>query len=184
MKKFLIFSLIGVGIISLLVIVIVYIQVKHEKSFSPEDQAVYKEGDLTLKVLYNRPYKKEREIFGKLVAYNEVWRTGANEATMFETNQNIEVDGKPLKAGKYSLWTIPRKDTWTVIFNSEYGQWGIDSEGKANRRPDLDVLSVDVSAVEQEKIFEQFTVSFEKTADEVEMVFAWDDTIVVVPIKP
>lgn len=183
MRKFIIFSLVGVAIIGVLVAILAYVQLKKTKSFSPEDEVVYKQEDLQLKVYYNRPYRKDRDIFGVLVPYDVVWRTGANEATTFETNKDIRIENKSLKAGKYSLWTIPGKDKWTVIFNTEYGQWGINSKGEANRAPENDVLTVDVMAVEQNQIFEQFTISFNKSGDDAEMVLAWDKTIVTVPIE-
>lgn len=183
MKKFIIFSLVGVAIIGVLVAVIAYVELKKTKSHSPEDRVVFTDGDLRITVMYNRPYKKGRVIFGELVPYDAVWRTGANEATTFETTKDLRVAGKTLKAGKYSLWTIPKKDMWTVIFNEEYGQWGINAKGEANRQPQRDVLSVDINSVEQEKVFEQFTITFEKTADEIEMVFAWDQTVAAVPIS-
>jgi hypothetical protein len=183
MKKFVIFSLIGVAIIGILVAVIAYVQLTKTKSFSPEDNAVYNDGDLSIKVFYNRPSKKDREIFGTLVAYDKVWRTGANEATTFETNKNLTIEGKTLRAGKYSLWTIPREDTWTIIFNSEHGQWGINSSGEANRLPGNDVLTVDVAAVQQDQVFEQFTISFEKSGEDIDMVMAWDKTLVALPIS-
>lgn len=181
MKKFLIFSLIGIAVIAAIVAFIGFIQLKNTKSFSPEDEVVFTADELRIKVFYNRPSKKGREIFGGLVPYNEVWRTGANEATTFETNKDLTIKGKKLKAGKYSLWTIPRESEWTVIFNSEYGQWGIDSKGEANRDPDLDVLKVDVYAVRQEQEFEQFTIAFEKNGEDAEMILFWDTTLVSVP---
>jgi hypothetical protein len=183
MKKFVIFSLIGVAIIGVLVVVIGYVQLKKTKSFSPEDQVVYSQRDLTLKIYYNRPFKKERVIFGNLVPYDKVWRTGANEATTFETNKDLTIEGKKLTAGKYSLWTIPRKDRWTIIFNAEHGQWGINSKGEANRQPDRDILTIDATAVEQDQVFEQFTIAFEKSGEDVEMVLAWDKTLVSIPVS-
>jgi hypothetical protein len=183
MKKFVIFSLIGVAIIGILVVVIGYVQLKKTKSFSPEDEVVYTQGDLTLKVFYNRPSKKGRMIFGSLVPYDKVWRTGANEATTFETNKDLTIEGKKLKAGKYSLWTIPRPGRWTIIFNSEHGQWGINSKGEANRAAEKDALTVDATAVEQDRVFEQFTMSFEKSGEDIEMVLAWDKTLVSVPVS-
>jgi hypothetical protein len=183
MKKFVIFSLVGIAIIGILVAIIAYVQLKKTKSFSPEDVAVYEQNDLKISVFYNRPYKKGRVIFGELVPYDKVWRTGANEATTFETSKDLLIEGKKLKAGKYSLWTIPRKENWTVIFNSEHGQWGINSRGESNRQAELDVLTVDITAIEQDQVFEQFTISFEKSADEIEMVFAWDKTVASVPIS-
>jgi len=183
MKKFVIFSLVGVGIIGALVVVLIYLQMKETKSFSPEEQVSFKQDDLTLTVLYNRPYKKGREIFGALVPFDQVWRTGANEATTFETNKDIEIEGKTLKAGKYSLWAIPGRDKWKIIFNSEYGQWGINSKGEANRDPKNDVLSIDVIPIEQNQVFEQFTISFNESGEDAEMVLAWDKTLVMVPIE-
>jgi hypothetical protein len=157
---------------------------KHEKSFSPEEGLSFEQGDLKISVFYNRPFKKGRVIFGGLVPYGEIWRTGANEATTFETNQNLTIEGKGLRKGKYSIWTIPGPETWTVIFNSEYGQWGIKApDGQANRDPHRDVLSADVRAVQSEREFEQFTISFEKVGEDLEMVFIWDKTLVALPIS-
>jgi hypothetical protein len=183
MKKFLIFTLIGVVVIVALIAVIGYINVKKEKSFSPEDSEVFTQDDLTIKVLYNRPYKKGRVIFGNLVPYEKVWRTGANESTTFQTSKDIIIEGQTLKAGKYSLWTIPGPEIWTVIFNSEYGQWGINSKAEANRNPERDVLSVVVKPLQQDQVFEQFTISFEKTGEDAEMVLIWDKTLVAVPFS-
>lgn len=183
MKRFLIFSVIGIVVIVALLAVIGYMDTVKTKSFSPEGEAVFTKEDLTVKVFYNRPYKKGREIFGSLVPYDKVWRTGANEATTFETNRDLTIEGKTLKAGKYSLWTIPRPDSWTIIFNSEYGQWGINSKAEANRDPARDVLKVDVLAVEQSQVFEQFTISFNKTGEDAEMVLIWDKTLVSLPFS-
>ncbi len=183
MKKFLIFALIGIVVIVALVAVVNYYNVKKEKSLSPEDSETFTKGDLTVKVLYNRPYKKGRKIYGGLVPYDKVWRTGANEATTFETNKALSIEGQNLKPGKYSLWTIPGKEIWTVIFNSEYGQWGINSKAEANRDPARDVLTVVVRPLEQDQVFEQFTISFEETGEDAEMVLIWDKTLVAVPFS-
>jgi hypothetical protein len=134
-------------------------------------------------VFYNRPYKKGREIFGSLVPYDKVWRTGANEATTFETNKDLLIEGRTLKKGKYSLWTIPGEESWTIILNSEYGQWGIGSDGEANRNPKSDILTIEVIAVQQERVFEQFTISFERVGEDAEMVLIWDKTLVAMPFS-
>jgi hypothetical protein len=183
MKKFLIFSLIGIALIAALVAFIGFMQLKNTKSFSPEDEVVFNQRDLRVRVFYNRPSKKGREIFGGLVPYDRVWRTGANEATTFETNKDLVIKGQILKAGKYSVWTIPREEVWTIIFNSEHGQWGIDSKGEPNRNSDQDVLKIDVHAVKQEQVFEQFTIAFEKTGEDAEMVLIWDRTVVPLPFS-
>lgn len=181
MKKFLIFSATGVVVIAGLVLSVIYIRLKNEKSFSPEEMVSFTAGDLKLNVFYNRPYKKNRTIFGGLVPYGSVWRTGANEATTFETNKTITIEGKKLSPGKYSVWTIPDTTTWTVIFNAEFGQWGVNHKGEANRNPELDVLSIPVHAVKQKNVFEQFTIAFEEMGEEAEMVLLWDDTVVAIP---
>ena len=183
MKKYLIFTSIGVVVIVVLIAVIGYLEKKEEKSFSPEDQIVFEQGDLRISVFYNRPFKKGRDIFGELVPYDEVWRTGANEATTFETNKPLNIEGKVLNPGKYSLWSIPGEESWTIIFNSEHGQWGINSQGEVNRDPSRDVLKVNVLPVQQEQQFEQFTIAFEETGEDFEMVLIWDKTLVAVPMS-
>lgn len=183
MKKFLIFSAVGAVLIVALVLTVEYIRYKRTKSYSPEQEVVFEANGLRLRVFYNRPYKKGREIFGALVPYGKVWRTGANEATVFETNKTLTIEGKKLAPGKYSLWTIPDSVTWTVIFNSEHGQWGVNSKMEANRDPALDVLTVPAHAVKQERLFEQFTIQFDKMGEEVEMILLWDQTVVSVPIE-
>ena len=183
MKKFLIFT--GIAIVVLIVLgrVTMYYMKKQTKSFSPEEEVVFNDKDLTVKVFYNRPYKKDREIFGALVPYGAVWRTGANEATTFETSKDLRFEGKVLKSGKYSLWTIPGEETWTIILNSEFGQWGVNSGGEANRDPARDALKIDVHAVKQDRVFEQFTIAFEKVGGDAEMVLIWDKTLVAVPFS-
>lgn len=183
MKRFLIFAGIGTAIIVILMAVASHFMKQHTKSFSPEEEVVFNQDDLTIRVTYNRPYKKERDIFGSLVPYNTVWRTGANEATTIETNKALNFGDKTLRPGKYSLWTIPREDSWTIIFNSEYGQWGINSKGEANRNADRDVLTVDAAVTRQEREFEQFTIAFEKVGEDSDMIIMWNKTVVAVPFS-
>lgn len=182
MKRFLIFLAVGVALIGVLLL-IRQVERKKTKSLSPEEEVAYSDGDLKLKVLYNRPSKRGRKIFGELVPYGQVWRTGANEATTFQTNKKLIIEGKELAPGTYSLWTIPDSTTWTIIFNKEIGQWGINHEGEANRNPTLDVLTATAHAVVQERTFEQFTIAFEKIGEQSEMVLLWDNTVVAVPFS-
>lgn len=182
MKRFLIITGIAVAALIVLAGVTKFLVNKHEKSFSPEENISFEQDKLKINVFYNRPFKKGRPIFGQLVPYGEVWRTGANEATTFETTQDLTIEGRKLRKGKYTIWTIPGAETWSVIFNSEYGQWGIGPDGQANRDPHRDVLSVEVHPVQSEREFEQFTISFEKVGEDLEMVLIWDKTLVAVPI--
>ena len=183
MKKFIIVAGVAVALLIILGFVAKFFVKQHDKSFSPEEEVTYASGDLTVRVFYNRPYKKGREIFGSLVPYDKVWRTGANEATTFETNKDLLIEGRTLKKGKYSLWTIPGEESWTIILNSEYGQWGIGSDGEANRNPKSDILTIGVIAVQQERVFEQFTISFERVGEDAEMVLIWDKTLVAMPFS-
>lgn len=184
MKKFLIIT----GVFFLIIIgVLAYVRFYYTKSFSPEANAEYNQNGVKIHVFYNRPSKKGRLIFGSendnaLVPYNKVWRTGANEATIFETSKDLVVKGETLKAGTYSLWTVPGEQNWKVIFNSESGQWGVDFNGEANRDPAKDVLTVEVPSLTQDKEFEQFTISFEQVGEDLEFILLWDKTVVVVPL--
>jgi hypothetical protein len=178
MKKFLIIA----GILVAVMLGFRAFYMNYTKSASPESNVNFEEGDLNIKVFYNSPSKKGRVIFGGLVPYDTVWRTGANEATVFETNKDLSIQGKVLKAGKYSLWAKPGVETWQILFNSEYGQWGIDFNGAANRDPKNDVLIADVPSVTQETEIEKFTISVEKADEDILLIFLWDKTVVTLPL--
>lgn len=152
------------------------------KQYSPEMVVQYAKGDLELSVFYNRPYKKGRDIFGGLVPYGEVWRTGANEATTFTTSKDLLVDGKPLEAGTYTLWTIPNRERWEVIFNRKEYSWGIDTDGEPMREPEYDALSVTVTPSELDEEVEQFTIGF-GDGTPLTLDLRWDDTEVSVPLE-
>lgn len=109
---------------------------------SPPATATGKAGGATITINYSSPAMKGRKIWGELVPYGKIWRAGANEATVFETDKAITVEGKKLPAGKYSLFAIPGENEWQFIFNSQTGQWGIKMGGEANRDPANDVLTV------------------------------------------
>ena len=153
------------------------------KAHSPEDRIRFTTKDLEIDVFYNRPYKKGREIFGKLVPYNTVWRTGANEATTFSTNKDLLIDGSKLKAGTYTLWTIPMKTSWKIIFNDKMYPWGINMEKEAYRDPQFDALMLEVPVEKLDTSIEQFSIFFKNRNDFIIMVLAWDKTSISVPIK-
>ncbi|GAL61601.1 DUF2911 domain-containing protein [Algibacter lectus] len=150
---------------------------------SPKDTVKFELNDLELKVFYNRPSKKNRVIFGALVPFDKVWRTGANEATTFETNKPLEVKGMPLPAGKYTLWTVPKDSVWTVIFNTKQYSWGVDSEMKPMWDPNYDALSIEVPVRDLKKPVEQFTIAFDNSTDDLFLTMAWDVVKVSVPLK-
>jgi hypothetical protein len=151
------------------------------KKVSPEETVTYESDDITLEVNYSRPYKKGREIFGGLVPFGEVWRTGANEPTTFLCSKDISigVNEERLKAGKYTVWTIPNKTQWTLIFNSKMYGWGVGMDGKPSRDPLFDVVRINLPAMPTKEPVEQFTIEF---IYNVNMVMKWDDTKVTMPI--
>ncbi|MBX7126449.1 MAG: DUF2911 domain-containing protein [Cyclobacteriaceae bacterium] len=152
------------------------------KSYSPEATVVYEQGGTRVSVFYNRPYKKGRQIFGSLVPFGKVWRTGANEPTQLETNVPLKFQDQALPAGRYSVWTIPGEQSWTVILNSEIPRWGINFTGEATRNPQTDVVKVEVPVMHHEKeVVEQFTILLEKSGEEMQLTFLWDQTLVAVP---
>lgn len=106
---------------------------------SPRKEMTGSIGEARVKINYGSPSVKGRAIWGKLVPFNQVWRTGANEATTFEVDKNVKISGQELPAGKYGLFTIPKEEGWTIIFNTQAEQWGHYDYDKAK-----DVLRVDV----------------------------------------
>ncbi|HTS45892.1 MAG TPA: DUF2911 domain-containing protein [Puia sp.] len=139
---------------------------------SPHDTVQTK----NIKVTYGRPYKKGRDIFGKLEPYGKVYRCGADEATTITFAKNGTFGGKPVKAGTYTLFVTPYADKWTVILNSQLGQWGAF---KYDQYKDKDVLHVDVPVKNLSSPIEQLTIRFAGPA----MVIEWDKTQVSVPVN-
>lgn len=117
-----------------------------QEKASPAATATGKVEGATITINYSSPAVKGRKIWGELVPYNKAWRAGANQATVFETDKDIEIEDKKLPAGKYSLFAQPGEKEWQFIFNSETGQWGTKRSGEANRDPAKDVLTVTVKS--------------------------------------
>ncbi|MEQ8910197.1 MAG: DUF2911 domain-containing protein [Vicingaceae bacterium] len=149
------------------------------KKISPEQTVKYNRTNLNMSVTYSRPYMKGRKIFGELVPYEEVWRTGANEPTTFTTDKKISFGEEMLEAGTYTIWVIPYTSQWTIILNSKVYSWGVGFDGEPSREPEFDVLKINVPVRDLEKPVEQFTIKFEY---DVNLSFAWENTKVMVPI--
>jgi hypothetical protein len=111
---------------------------------SPPAIAMGKIGDAAVTIDYSSPSVKGRKIFGGILPYGKLWRAGANEATIFQTDKDITVEGKKLPAGKYSFFATPGENEWTIFFNSETGQWGDKPGGDTNMDPAKTVLSFTV----------------------------------------
>lgn len=183
MKKALVITGIVIAVLVVGIVGAGLFMMNQTKKYSPLDTAAFKDSTRNIEVVYCRPFKKDREIFGDLVPYNEVWRTGANEPTTFETSVDLYIQGKTLPAGKYSLWTIPGEGEWQIIFNNEIPGWGVDLSGKAQRNPETDQLVVSASSWQNDKVIEQFTITFDKMDNEIDMIIMWENTTVVMPIS-
>lgn len=134
--------------------------------------------DTYLKITYGQPYKQGRQIFGDLVPYDEVWRTGANEATEITVTNDILFAGEKVEAGTYALFTIPGEEEWTIILNSVLGQWGAFDYDE-----DHDVLRVDVKSYTNDTATEAFTIRFGDVVDDsTSIIMQWDQTEVRIPV--
>ena len=109
---------------------------------SPHDTVTSTVSGAHIKIIFGSPAVKGRQIWGALVPYNKAWRGGADEATLFSTDKDLTLGGKKLPAGTYSVFVIPSQNTWTYIFNSQTGQWGIKQGGVANYDESKNVLMV------------------------------------------
>jgi hypothetical protein len=148
---------------------------------SPADIAYFRNSKTdvpAVKVIYSRPQKKDRRIFGGLVPYNEVWRTGANEATEITFTHDGTFGGKAVKAGRYSLFTIPGPKSWTIILNSALDVWGSFTYDKSK-----DVLRVEAPVGKTKSEIEAFTIFFTGKPPSGNLVFAWDNVWVEVPVS-
>ncbi len=154
-----------------------------KKRLSPKDTVEFKLNDLKLKVFYNRPSKRNREIFGGLVPFDKVWRTGANEAATFETNKALKIGNDSLPVGKYTLWTIPNLDSWHVFFNSKQYPWGVNDAMEPMREAKFDVIDIEIPVENIPNIVEQFTIAFDNSTDNLSLTMAWDTIKIVIPLK-
>ncbi len=161
----------------LLFIIGVAIYLRWSAKRSPKAVAQATQNGVTVKVFYSQPSRKARTIFGGVVKYDKVWRTGANAATILELGQDVRVAGNRLAKGRYSLYTIPTATDWTIIINRRTGQWGISYKEAA------DVLRFTASTRRFSPVAEQFFISFEPQPGGLNMLLTWDDTQVVVPFQ-
>jgi hypothetical protein len=132
----------------------------------------------TIKVDYGRPYIRNRKIMGGLVPYGKVWRTGANEATSFETQSPLTVNGTTVPAGKYTLYTLPSEGAWKLIINKQTGQWGtVYNQAQDLARIDMKMQHLDAPV-------DQFTISFENPSPtSCLMKLEWENTSASVDLQ-
>ena len=136
---------------------------------SPAAQAQCKFSDgKTITVDYSSPRMKGRKIFGDLVPYGQVWRTGANEATTFVTTANVNVGGKSVPAGSYTIFTVPNQGSWKLIINKKTGEWGIPYKYEAD-----ELGRVDMKVSQTPSAVENFTIVFDQDCT---LNVSWENT--------
>jgi len=174
MKKTTTFRITAMILFSLLSVTSSFAQDKPKEKKSPAATATGIIVGSTITVNYSQPSVRERKIWGDLVPYNKVWRTGANEATTFETTKDIKVEGVLLPAGKYALFTIPGENEWTIIFNKTASQWGAFKYKEKD-----DQLRVKVKAEKAPSFTEQLTFFVDKN----KVFFRWENLEVGFNVK-
>ncbi len=149
-------------------------------SLSPFSEISQEVGLAKLSVEYSRPSAKGRVIFGKLVPYNTLWRTGANASTKISFNETATIGGRSIEAGTYALYTIPRKDRWTIIIHSNTTLRSI--AGNAYKPAD-DIFRFDVTPQKISEYIESFTILFASLkTNSVDLQIAWENTLISIPI--
>lgn len=129
------------------------------------------------RIIYGRPLKNGRIIFGGIIKYNEMWRLGANEATELETFKSVKIGGKVLPKGRYTVYCLPAENKWTIIINKDNFCWGnytYDSK--------KDLIRTDIDIEKNTEPAEAFTMYFDDTKNGANLIFLWDDIKTTLPI--
>ncbi len=179
MKKYL---LIVFGVIILAVAGYIAFRVLNSRQLSPSQTVTYQYQGLDVKVVYCRPSKRGRLIFGEakdsaLLPYGKYWRLGANEATEITFSKDVSFGGKSVQAGSYRLYAIPNAASWQVSLNSELGKWGYDEPNHT-----MDIITLEIPVETEGSPTELFTISFSESSSGMNMDMKWDTTHVSVPI--
>ena len=161
-------------VVSLFLIFSTFALAQRDKSQRPsppaQAQCSFSDGK-TISIDYSSPRMKGRKIFGGLVPYGEVWRTGANEATTFVTNTDLKVEGKTIPAGNYTIFTVPNADKWSLIVNQKTGEWGIPYKYEGD-----ELVRVDMKVSRTSAPVENFTITFEQGSSACTMKLSWENT--------
>jgi hypothetical protein len=154
-----------------------------DMSYWPKDYPILKMSgkakDLpTARLIYGRPQKNGRAIFGGINKYNEVWRLGANEATEVEFFKNVKIGGKPVPKGRYTLFCIPQENKWTIIISKDNYCWGSFTYDSKK-----DLLRTDISIEKINDTVEALTMYFDDTSTGANLIIMWDDVKATLPIS-
>ena len=149
-------------------------------STSPSASFQQELGSATIKMAYSRPLARGRKIFGELVPFEKLWRTGASDCTTITTDEDIDFAGFVLKAGSYSVFTIPSNKEWTIIINSDitlHGENGYDEK--------KDIIRLKVPVEQSRNFYETFTIEINDINSKGEgfLKIIWEDTLIKIPLK-
>ena len=133
---------------------------------------------LAVRIIYSRPLKNNRVIFGQLVEYNKIWRFGANENSEIEFYNDVTINNTKVKKGRYSIYAIPTTDKWTIVINKDLNSWGAYKYEQSK-----DVLRVDVPVQTTNEIAEAFYIYFDKAKTGFNLNAGWDNVKVTLPIS-
>ena len=183
MKKTFLARIIGIAFIGVLFCSHAWAQADKSKRPSPPATVTGKVKGATITIDYSSPSVKGRKIWGGLEPFDKPWRAGANEATIFTTDKDIEIEGKPLPAGKYSLFITPSEKDWTIILNSQTGQWGVNNNEAANFDPAKNVLVVTVKPKDLKDVQETLIYSISDKEFDKGFAMSWDKVKVFASIK-
>lgn len=134
---------------------------------------------LLARVVYSRPKKEGRVIFGGLVEYGKVWRLGANEATEIEFFKQVRIGKKKISKGRYTLYALVNENSWTFILNKETDTWGA-----FKYNPDKDIVRVEAPVEKLTEQAEYLAMTFEKSGNNINLIVAWENIKVALPITP
>jgi len=171
----------GLGLVIIVIIGYVGYLAMVSRSLSPSKTTAFDHQGLDITVTYCQPSKRGRVIFGEgkdaLLPFGKYWRLGANDATEITFSKNINFGDKPVGAGTYRMYAIPGANSWQIVLNSQLGQSGATE-------PDytLDVARVEVPAGTSPSEVEQFIIDFAGAGPAINMTFAWDKTVITVPV--
>ncbi|BAO55530.1 DUF2911 domain-containing protein [Nonlabens marinus] len=146
---------------------------------SPLDVVMYRDADQSAiaRVIYSRPSKRDRTVFGELVPYEQVWRTGANEATEITFYKDVIIADETVAAGTYSIYTVPNEDEWTFILNTDTTQWG------TNYNEENNVLKAPMNVTPAPESIESFSITIVDDFDGGTMFMGWDNRIASLNFK-
>jgi hypothetical protein len=170
MKK----MLVMVSALSLIFVCALVVAAQQDKAKRPSPPAQAKwdlGGGKSVSIDYGSPRAKGRKIYGELVPFGQVWRTGANEATTLVTPVDLTIGGTTVPTGSYTIFTVPNKDKWALVISKKTGEWGTDYPGQTN---DLARVDMKVSALPSPA--ENFTISFEKAGGGANLNIDWEST--------